>query len=362
MAPRPFTTALAVAAALSAAGARARAQSPRMTCQVSHQTLVQTESDHADPAVAPALAFTAEGALVMHRGRNGGLWLHRLDAQLHALGEARELTSEAGAFALIESTDGVVAVYVERGQEIVLARVSARGEAQNVPRVLARAATTVRAVAITRTPEGFVLAWTVEGESAVRALATDTRGVPRGEAQAVAAGAAPRIEWLQGVAVAALAMGAPGDDPAVVQLSPSGEVIARTRWAAGVLGPVELGGGVYFVHAHTTGVPVLERVPVGGIASGFEVGALTASRVHLNQVISDGASAAVLTTDLHAQRQFVYRLAPDGTASAPALVRSNAQSPASMGVRRDGVFFVVTREAGAHNTARIAATLVTCAR
>src|SRR2546425_193030 len=75
-------------------------------------------------------------------------------------------------------TGGVV-VYVEGGRDVVLARVSSAGEAQNVPRVLARADVPVDAVSVAATGTGYLIAWSTRDDHGVYAVTTDALGVPR---------------------------------------------------------------------------------------------------------------------------------------------------------------------------------------
>jgi hypothetical protein len=349
---------LALAESASAQPRRASA----LGCSVAHHTLVVADADGIDATAAPALVFVGEGAVAVWRARSGALRLAAFDAAWRPLGATRELCREGGAFALVGGPTGAAVAYVERGRELTLARVNARGEAQNVPRLVVRGDGALREVALTRTDAGSLVVWR-DDLGLTRALALDVRAVPRGAISTVGGARSLHLGWLptQGVAALVHDPALPSDEPALVSLSASGEVMARLRWPVATAGPFELPAGLSAAQITLGGLPTLLRVPPGGSAlAAPEAG--VRERFTIVAAASDGAGAAVVYHDATTGRMLAARVAESGVAASPAVVRTGPLVPASVTVRGDGDAVVTHRESGAHGGARVVATRVTCRR
>lgn len=357
--PRPALSAAPLAAIALAATASAqprRAAQP--SCAVTHHTLASLDGDAVDATQAPLAAFANGGALVAWRTRAGALRLAAFDASWRPLGPARELSTEAGAFALAEGPAGAAVLYVERVREVVLARVNARGEAQNVPRLLHRAEGPLREVALTRTDAGWLALWRDDLRQAT-ALPLEPRGVPRGAGVALGVGRHLRARWLPAQGVVALVQdGVYGDEPGLVSVTNAGEAAARLRWPAATAGPFELPDGLSAAQVTAAGIPVLVRVPPGGATLAAPDGAVR-TRFSLAAAAPDGAGVTVVYHDADAGRTLAARA---GDPSPPAVVRVGAAVPVGVAAAPDGAVVVTHREAAAHGGARIVATRVVCRR
>jgi hypothetical protein len=357
---RPLALALlaAVVTLASAAGAQPRRVAPD-GCAATHHTLLTLDGDALDPARAPVIAATGEGILVAWRSRSGALRLAPFDGSGRPLRPSRELTAEAGDFALASGGGGAAVLYVERGRELIAARVNARAEAQNVPRVLRREVTSLREVALARSDTGWLALWRDDLQQ-VGALALDARAVPSADAVALGRGHHLRLRWLPAQGLVALVQdGANGDDPSLVSLDGRAEVTARLRWPAFTLGPFELPDGISAVQMTAAGLPALVRVPPAG-ASFASSDLAVRARFRLLAAVPEGATAMVVFHDLDAGRTLATRIAVDG-ASTPAVVRAGPEVPVGVACER-GALVVVHRESAPHGGVRIVATRVTCGR
>jgi hypothetical protein len=337
-------------------------RAPAAGCTAAHHTLAVADAEGIDATEAPALAFVGEGAVVVWRARAGALRLAAFDAAWRPLGAPRELSREAGAFAVAGGPSSASVAYVERGRELTLARVNARGEAQNVPRLLFRAEGPLREVALTRTDVGSLVVWRDDlGQAS--ALAVDVRAAPRGAVVAVGNARSLRLAWLPSLGVAALVHEgqSSGDDPSLVNLSASGEVIARLRWPAATAGPFELPAGLSAAQVTLGGLPTLLRVPPGGATLAAPESGVR-ERFTIVAAAPDGAGAAVVFHDASTGRMLAARAPESGVTAAPAVVRTGPLVPASVAAQGDGAAVVTHRESGAHGGARVVATRVTCRR
>ncbi len=323
--------------------------------------------DALDPAVAPVMVFTADGALLVTRDRAGGLSMAHLDAALHRADAPRTLCAPAEAYAMVHSPpghDGAAVLYVERDREVVLATVDPAGAARNVPRMLLRADEPVTAVALCPTDGGWATAWTT-ATGAAWVTWVDLLGVPRVAPRRVADGASPRLTWLPASQSTALVL-APGGastEALAVLFGTDGTVVSRTRWPAGALGPVEIAAAMSTVQLAASGAPSLVRVGSAGPLA-LEPGAPPREGMSLAAVADAGGVVAVLLTDLRGQRQAVACITPDAPAGAAVAVtvRAGATTPGSLAVRGDGAVFALARETGAHGAQRLGAAQVTCRR
>lgn len=358
----PLRAVLAAGLALAESASAQPRRAPSAGCTAAHHTLAVADAEGVDATAAPALAFVGDGAVAVWRARSGALRLAAFDAAWRPLGGPRELCREAGAFAVVGGPSSAAVAYVERGRELTLARVNARGEAQNVPRLLVRAEGALREVALTRTDAGSLVVWRDDLGQA-HALAVNDRAAPRGAVVAVGAARSLHLTWLpqQGVAALVHEGQSPGDEPTLVSLSGSGEVIARLRWAAVTAGPFELPAGLSAAQVTLGGLPTLLRVPPGGATlAAPEAG--VRERFTLVAAAPDGAGAAVVFHDATTGRTLAGRAPESGVAAAPALVRTGPLVPASVALQSDGAAVVTHRESGAHGGARVVATRVTCRR
>lgn len=337
----------------------------RQGCTLTHTTLSLTEGDAVDPAVAPTVVFTAGGAVVVWRDRAGSLRVEGFDAAWRPLGAAREVSRPVRAFAVTATPTGAAIAYVEREHDVLLARINARAEAQNVPRRIAHEDATIDALTLARTDAGFTAVWSADGGRTLRGAALDHRGVARDRPSDLGEGRSPRLAWLPSAEAFALTVEgiAPESDSSLVGLSPSLQVNTRLRWPAATLGPIEIGGALHGVQLHGgAATPSLVRVPPTGAALGAASDGPARGRFTLLDLAVDGTSAFVLFDDLANGRLVLARTSPDGPVVTPATVRTGASVPARIAVRHEGVAVVIRREPGAHGAARVVVTQATCAQ
>lgn len=345
--------------ALALAVAREVVAQPRRGpgCTVSHHTLVGLDGDAVDATQAPCVATVREGALVLWRSRGGALRLAVVDAGWRLGGPARELSSEAGAFAMVETPSGAAVVYVERDRELVFARVNTRGEAQNVPRLLLRAAEELREVALVRTDVGW-LVFCRDERQGVMVRALDVRGVPRGAGISVGQGRALRARWLRSQGLAVLVLeGGEGEEPTLLSMTSAGEVLARSRWPVGTAGPFELPDGLYAAQPTATGGALLLRVPPAGVMVSAPEAQLR-GRFTVVAAVSDGVGVTLVQHDALTGRMLVARA---GDAAVPGVVRVGGVVPVGATLDAQGSTLLLHRETNTHG-ARVVATTVTCRR
>jgi hypothetical protein len=350
---------------MSASLSEAQPRHPsRQGCVVTQVALAGFEGDAVDPVIAPRLVFAGDAAVLAWRERSGALRARAFDAQWRPVGPARELARPAGAFTMVATPTGVAIAYVERGHDVVLARLNGRAEAQNVPRRVAREDAPLDSVALAVTDAGLVVAWSADEGRTLRASVLDPRGVAHEGAVELGAGRAPRLAWLASMGALALTVSAlsPSEDATLLGLSTTLQVNTRLRWPASMLGPLELDGALHGVQVHGSGAPVLVRVPPGGAPVGLAGEGPSRARYALVDAAHDGASALVLISDAPSGRLLVARASPDGSLAPPALVRQGAPTPATIAVRGDGVAFVARREVAAHTLSRVAVAQARCER
>lgn len=357
-----MTARAALLAALLAAAPPAQAQpveTARRRCTSAHQPLLPGDIDGVDPSAAPVMVPLPDGAVVAWRTAALALRVARVDLQSRRVGALRELTAAAGSFALARTRDGVAVVYVEREREVVLARLSLAMESQNVPRLLHRAAGAVGDVSVAALRDGVLAAWEEPADHAVQLCATDPRGVPRGPVSRAGDGSRPRWWIAPDGAALRVEPGGATAEPAVWSVSHEGAVTSRSRWPSGASGPVALGDAMYSVQSPTTGDPMLLRVPVAGPGALIDPAQSPAHRI--DALAADGAQLAMLATDARTQRQTVWRLLTDGSASALGTVRGWYAGPQSVAVRGDAVD-VITRDAGPHGAVHPSVVRIECPR
>ncbi len=355
---------LCVALGLGAHGAAAQPRRPaRPACALTTVTLSGFVGDALDPSTAPAVVPVRDGALSVWRDRAGALWVRAWDAQWRPVLGAREVARPAGAFAVVPTATGAAVVYVEGGHDVLVARVGARGEAQNVPRRVMRETETVDDVALARVESGLAVLWSAARGRVMRGIILDDRAVPRAPAVELGPGRAPRLAWSPSTAsLTVTALGAqPTEEPTLMGLSPTMQVNSRLRWPASTLGPFDLGGALYGVQVHGTGTPVLARVPPGGATMGSPGEPAARARVTVLDAVIEGASALVALYEEAASRTTLARLTPEG-AQTPTVLREGPAVPLSLAVRGDGTLLVARREPVAHNGSRLVVTVAACER
>ena len=337
----------------------------RQGCALTHTTLPLAEGDAVDSLTAPTVVFTASGAVVVWRDRAGSLRVEGFDAAWRPLGAAREMARPAGAFAVAPTPTGAVIAYVEHDHDVLLARVNAHAEAQNVPRRVAHEDAAIEALSIVRTDAGFTVVWSADNGRMLRGAALDHRGVAHDRPSDLGEGRSPRLAWLPSMGTLALTVEGitPESDASLIGLSPALQVNTRLRWPAATLGPVELVGALHGVQLHGgAATPSLVRVPPSGAALGAASDGPARGRFTLLDLAVDGPSAFVLFDDVANARLVLARTSPDGPIVTPATVRTGAPVPARLAVRDEGVAVVIRREPGAHGAARVVITQATCAQ
>ncbi len=362
-----ITVAISVRSQSVPSGHRAPADTPDVRAEIVRRHVVSpTDSvDGLDPAVAPGLVFTSDGALLVTRDRAGALTLSTLDPVFRRVSPRRVLSDPAGAYTLAQGPpgrDGAAVLYIDHGREVVLAILGPSGEARNVPRMLARADEPVPSVALVPTDGGWAAVWATASHAVFIAW-VDALGTPRTAPQGATQGNAPRVAWLpeaRSTAVAVDPVEVTGDPMALV-FGPDETVSARLHGWFGMSSPVETSTGVSAVAFTPTGTVSLVHLAPG---TDHPAGVLGASVQCLPVTTPPDGVLAVQVTDAHGLRQSVGCLpngAP-GTATAPlTVVRTAATTPGTLAVRGDGELFSLAREGPGH-AQRLVAVQVTCRR
>lgn len=337
--------ALAFALTLACAGplgAQLRPASHVRCAVTAHAAL--TSDDDVDPRAPPALVAIGDVTVVAWRDRDGTLRAQRFAPDLRFLESPRVLGESVGAFALARTPTGVALAYVERGHDLVVARLSSAFAAQNVPRVVERLVAPVSALAVASvSPTGALLAWSYPTE--VRVMALDARSVPRGASSVALAQPAVRAVRLDVAGAATLRVDPadPAVDPWVLTLRADGSEIARARWPIGALGPVRLGGAALAAQINPLGSPMLLRSP-GAAAPAAIADPAVAPRARLDALAVDVDLAVALVSDAAAGRQALVRLLPDGSASWLAAVRGYVPGPSTLVVQSPSTVLLLTRD------------------
>lgn len=300
-------------------------QSPR--CSLIPAPIVpRTPDSSPDPRSAPALLPMDGGTLALWRAERGGLWVAGFDTSWNLRGEEREFAQPATLFAATPAPGGAAVALVEHGSHgdaLLLARLSATGEARNVPREITRT-DSVDGIAIAWTGSGFVVAWGIGGSSgpATYALLTDARGVPRTSPHRVATASAPRLAHVPGADVTVLAATG-GGNAVVASLDATGAVLGSSRWPATARGLVASPSGIVYALAlpgegQSALLPSLVRWIPGAttvetpvplrVAPGSSVVALESDR--------NGMVAAI---DEPSGREIIARIGFDGSAALLAV-------------------------------------------
>lgn len=342
---RALACALAFAGPL---GAQLR-PAPHPRCAVTAHAPVSA-SDDLDPAVPPALLLVGDVTVVAWRDRAGALRVQRFAPDLRFLEAPRVVGEPVEAFALARTPTGPALAYVERRRDpahperapehdLVIARLSASLEAQNVPRVVEHLTSPATALTLSASERGFTLAWSSPAE--VRALSLDPRGVPRAPSVAVLDQPDVRALRVDSAGTLRVDPADPAVDPWVVTLRAPGVEPSRARWPIGALGPVRLGGAVYTAQINPQGNPMLLRsAPVPTAIADPAV----APRARLDALAVDQDVALALVGDPTPGRQILARLMPDGSASSLASVRGHLPGPATFAVQAPATVVLLTRD------------------
>lgn len=337
---------------------RAPRRSPAL-CVAGHHAITAQDPDVAsvlgsiDAGAPMRMVLTDVGALVFLRTREGALTVVRLDPTLRSAVSQRVLSLPAGLFEVAYAPSGVGVAYVERGNEILFARLAPDGTARNVPRRLTTAAGAVGALALSRNQAGFALAWTTPESRGVSALVTDRLGVPSGGVRALGEGEHPSLAWLHEAASPVLLTHPSEGDGVATLLGPDGASGSSYRWPATVIGPVEFGGALYTLQPGA----VMQRIPAPGpqVAEGVD-------RANLPVPVgfSVGSShVAALLREARGDRLWVTLVTPDAPTPVPVAVRGVLSS--TLSVRDDGAAVMLAREPGPHGASRLSLVSVTCA-
>jgi hypothetical protein len=343
--------------AIPAANAQIRS---RETCTTTHTTLAQFVADETE-AVVPRIVFVENGVVVAWRERGGSLRLATFDGGWHAHGENREIARDVSTFSMTATSNGVAVAYVTHNQDMFLARVNGRGEAQNVPRRVAHEEGGVRDVELTHTDTGLFVVWTLVGTNMLHGTVLDVRGVPRGHTLELGTGTAPILQWIPTLStVSLLTAGANSmDESTLAFLTPAGDVISRAHWPVGVRGPFVFSGDLYALQTKANGDFELQRVAPNGSLNNFTE---TTVRYVFVDAVATTDGVLVLFRDGQTQRLITTRVTPEGRTISTTLVRLGPAQPASLAVRENGTFVMIHRETGTHNSARLVVSQFVCPR
>ncbi|MEI8254972.1 MAG: hypothetical protein WCJ30_04800 [Deltaproteobacteria bacterium] len=312
--------------------ASATAQAPRCSARV---RTIAPQRARPDTREAPALVLVDDGALLAWRAAEGTLFLSRLDARYERRADDRELAHPTGPFAMIPALHGAVLAYAERsaaGDSVVmLARVTATGEARNVPRELGRGRA-IEHVTIAPTPAGYAIAWstpmTASG-SRTHLVLTDGRGVPLGVERAVASGSAPRLVYLPATQTVVLAATAGTGEPIIAIVEAEGTLGTLSGWSSTGRAVAVAGGGnaaialTSVADANGAGTPGIVRFsPEDGVSSS-PISLHLASTASPVALLGDRTGMLVLV-DEGIRRESLFRVASDGTATLLAIRAGHA--------------------------------------
>ncbi len=295
------------------------AQAPRCSARV--RTLAPQRS-RPDANEAPSLALVDDGALLAWRAIDGTLFLSRLDAGFERRADDRELAHPTGSFAMITALHGAVIVFAERsatGDDVVLlARVTATGEARNVPRELGRGRG-VDQVTVAPTPTGYAVAWSTPAarDGRTHLVLTDVRGVPLGTERSVAASSTPRLVYLPATQTVVLAATGGPADPFIATVESEGALGTSSSWSStGRAVAVSASGNAAIALASLTD-------PSGAVSLGItrftpESGVSASSiALHLAAAASPVAllgdrTGTIVLVDEGMRRESLYRITSDG--------------------------------------------------
>jgi hypothetical protein len=348
---------LAFFCAIPTANAQPRS---REVCTTTHTTLAQYVADETETAV-PRMVAIENGAVVAWRERGGSLRLAAFDTGWRVAGENREIARDVSTFSMTATSNGVAVAYVTHNQDMFLARVNGRGEAQNVPRRIAHEEGGVRDVVLTQTDTGLFVVWTPPRTNMLHGMVLDARGVPHGHALEFGTGVATVLQWIPTFSTVSLLMSGTTatDEPTLLFLTPAGEVISRTRWPVGVRGPFDLSGDLYALQTKANGDFELQRVaPNGSLSNVTE----TTVRYVFVDTVATTDGVLVLFRDGQTQRLITTRVTPEGRTVFTTLLRLGTTQPASLAVRENGTSLMIHREPGTHNSARLVVSQLVCPR
>jgi hypothetical protein len=310
---------------------------------------------------------TGEGLLVAWKAREGAVHLARLGSGFERLGPDREIAGPAGPFALVGNPGGAALALVERdahgGNVVLLARVSATGEARNVPRALGHAEE-VDGVSLVWTGAGYVVAWGVAGTTGgTFVVLTDARGVPRGPARRVLAASAPRVVWLAASQSAVVVATAGAAEPSVAVLDEEGAVTFSARWPVSGRAVVHSPSGASVAALATPGDPasgalVLARWSLTGSAAETTVPLRAAPGATVVAAVPDRAGL-VAAIDEPAGRELIVRVAMDG---ATTLLSVRPGSLGAIVPGNDAGFTVIGHEPPPSGEGRLAVLSLSCPR
>lgn len=359
MSGRPAALAFVCASALALPARAQLRAAPHPRCVVTAHAAVAPD-DSLDPATPPALLPLDTVTVVAWRDRADALRVQRFAPDLRALEEPRVLAQPARVFTMARTPVGFVLAYVERDRDLVVARLSASLEAQNVPRVVEALPSPVTALAFASVSGGALLAWATAHEVRVRPL--DPRGVPRGPSSVALDLAGVRSLRLDATDPISLRVDAsdPTVEPWVLTLGSDGAVATRARWPIGALGPIRLGGAAFVAQINPLGNPMLLRNSAV-VAPAAIADPAVAPRARLDGLAVDGDLVAALVSDRVAGRQSLARLLPDGSASWLAGVRGAVPGPATFAAQAPATVVLLTRDA-AHSPPRITLQRYGCAQ
>ena len=295
--------ALLCVAAVATAQPAPRTVRARETCATTVHPLPTPLADRLDATSPVSLALLADGAFVAFRDREGQLRLARADDALEPRGDVRVLAAGASAFSMTATRAGVALAWVEPGNSLVLARVDAENELENVPRLLTATRVPIDRVAVTVAGEDLAAAWSAPRGAGAFALRADARAVPRGGAQGMGDGALLGLSWLSDVGALALTVSTPAGEGAWVSLDDRGREISRVRWPVGARGPVTVDGASWAVLLSATGAPVLARA--AGIVAATETPPADA---RIDAVLAREGRAVAVVQRVAASRQGTLHL------------------------------------------------------
>jgi hypothetical protein len=350
--------AFACASALSLpAGAQLR-PAPHARCVVTAHAAVALD-DALDPLAPPALLPLDGVTVLAWRDRAGALRVQRFAPDLRSLEEPRVLAEPVSVFTMARTPTGFALAYVERGQDLVVARRSASMEAQNVPRVVEALTAPVTSLALAPVEEGLLLAWATP--SAVRVMPLDARAVPRSPSSVASDQPGARSVRLDAAEPTTLRVDAsdPAVEPWVLTLLPDGSVASRARWPIGALGPVRLGGASLTAQINPAGSPMLLRSNAI-VAPAALADPAVEPRARLDALALDRDLVVAMVSDAAAGRQSLARLLPDGSASWLTGVRGVVPGPATLAVQSPAAVLLLTRDAS-HSPARTTLQRYACA-
>lgn len=317
-------------------------------CALVRVNVVRGVFDQVDLRTPPAIVAAGRGYSIVWRDPGGGLFAGSLDSAFALNGTVRELARPVTSFALsAQAASGSVVAWSEPAGEIVVARLSEDNEAQNVPRVVARASGPVVALSVSGAEDGYVMVW--EASSSVSGLSLDPMGVPRDRPIHLIDGALPRLSRLSpGGVLLRVEPSAVDAPPMCLSLSAHLAVTNRARWPAGAQGPVVIGDTSWFAQVNSIEQPMMLRLPVGGPMALSDPATPPVQR--LEALVSTGSTAIALVTERGSPRQYLDRLMPDGSSVRLVVFRNWISGPQTLAATTEGGAVVLYRDTAAHGS------------